>query len=109
MKETLKIYTRSHDPARPLVCLDEASKQLTRETHKPLLQPATRGAERLPLSYIQQLDSDTGRPRLVLSRYFNSFEVVTTQVVLRLIRFSVSNNPGSCIWYEQCDLLRRCY
>ena len=75
MEETLKIYTRSHDPARPLVCLDEASRQLTRETHKPLLQPATRGAERLPLSYIQQLESDTGRPRLVLSRYFNSFEV----------------------------------
>ena len=35
--ETLKIYTRSHDPARPLVCLDEASKQFTRETRKPLL------------------------------------------------------------------------
>ena len=75
MEETLKIYTRSHDPARPLVCLDEASRQLIRETHKPLLQLATRGAERLPFSYIQQLESDTGRPRLVLSRYFNSFEV----------------------------------
>ena len=34
---------------------------------------------------------------------------VTTQVVLRLIPFSVSNNLGSCIWYERCDLLRRCY
>ena len=37
LEETLKIYTRSHDPPRPLVCLDEASKQLTRETRKPLL------------------------------------------------------------------------
>ena len=39
----------------------------------------------------------------------NPSQMVTTQVVLRLIRFSVSNNLGSCIWYERCDLLRRCY
>ena len=35
--------------------------------------------------------------------------LVTTQVVLRSNRFSVSYNPGSCILYEQCDLLRCCY
>ena len=34
---------------------------------------------------------------------------VTTQVVLRSNRFSVSYNPRSCIWYEQFDLLRCCY
>ena len=36
MEDTLEVYTRQHDPARPLVCLDETSKQLTRETRPPL-------------------------------------------------------------------------
>ena len=36
MEDVLEVYTRPHDPARPLVCLDETSKQLTRETRKPL-------------------------------------------------------------------------
>lgn len=36
----LSVYTRPHDPKRPLVCLDEASKQLTKETRIPLpMQP----------------------------------------------------------------------
>lgn len=28
MEDVLEVYTRPHDPARPLVCLDESSKQL---------------------------------------------------------------------------------
>ena len=32
----MEVYTRPRDPARPLVCLDETSKQLTRETRTPL-------------------------------------------------------------------------
>ena len=32
MEEVLAVYMRSHDPERPLVCLDEASKQLILET-----------------------------------------------------------------------------
>jgi hypothetical protein len=28
MEDVLEVYTRPHDPARPLVCLDETSKQL---------------------------------------------------------------------------------
>ena len=30
MEDVLDVYTRPYDPARPLVCLDETSKQLTR-------------------------------------------------------------------------------
>jgi hypothetical protein len=30
----LAVYTRAHDPARPLVCLDEISKQLVAETRE---------------------------------------------------------------------------
>ena len=32
MEDVLEVYHRSHDPARPVVCLDETSKQLTAET-----------------------------------------------------------------------------
>ncbi len=32
MEDVLAVYTRPHDPTRPLVCLDETSKQLVGET-----------------------------------------------------------------------------
>src|SRR5271165_4790924 len=44
MEDVLEVYQRPHDPKRPLVCLDETSKQLIVETRKPILvkpgQPA---------------------------------------------------------------------
>jgi DDE superfamily endonuclease len=36
MEDVLEVYTRRQDSKRPLVCLDEASKQLTKETRSPL-------------------------------------------------------------------------
>jgi hypothetical protein len=36
MEDTLAVYHRAHDPKRPLVCFDEGSKQLTKETRTPL-------------------------------------------------------------------------
>ncbi len=35
MEDVLAVYTRPHDGNRPLVCLDEAAKQLTLETRVP--------------------------------------------------------------------------
>lgn len=35
MEDVLDVCTRPHDPARPLVCLDETSKQLVAETLTP--------------------------------------------------------------------------
>ena len=35
MEDVLDVYKRPHDPARPLVCLDEVSKQLVEETRAP--------------------------------------------------------------------------
>jgi hypothetical protein len=35
MEDVLDVYTRPHDPAYPLVCLDETSKQLVAETRTP--------------------------------------------------------------------------
>ncbi len=36
MEDVLEVYTRPHDPALALVCLNETSKQLTRETRAPI-------------------------------------------------------------------------
>jgi hypothetical protein len=36
MEDVLEVYQRSHDPQRPVVCLDETSKQLVRETRQPI-------------------------------------------------------------------------
>ena len=44
MEDTLDIYIREHDPARPVICLDKTSKQLTRETRTLLAQGPGREA-----------------------------------------------------------------
>lgn len=36
MEDVLAVYCRPHDPKRPLVCLDEASKQLFKEIRIPI-------------------------------------------------------------------------
>ena len=50
MEDVLEVYHRPYDATRPVVCLDEASKQLLRETRTPL--PATPGQpERVDYEY----------------------------------------------------------
>jgi len=50
MEDVLEVYQRPQDPQRPLVCLDEQSKQLIRETRIPV--PAARGRlERIDYEY----------------------------------------------------------
>ena len=50
MEDVLEVYTRPYDPARPVVCLDELSKQLVAETRVPL--PAEPGQpERVDYEY----------------------------------------------------------
>jgi hypothetical protein len=41
MEDVLEVYERPYDPARPVVCLDEQSKQLIKETRTPI--PAAPG------------------------------------------------------------------
>jgi DDE superfamily endonuclease len=36
MEDVLEVYHRPHDPACPVVCVDETSKQLIVETRKPI-------------------------------------------------------------------------
>ncbi|MEZ5577726.1 MAG: IS630 family transposase [Candidatus Competibacteraceae bacterium] len=53
MEDVLDVYTRPYDPARPVVCLDETSKQLVSETRTPL--PAEPGQpERVDYEYERQ-------------------------------------------------------
>jgi len=44
LEDVLGVYTRPHDPARPVVCLDETSRQVLAEVRPPL--PAAPGAAR---------------------------------------------------------------
>ena len=49
MEDVLEVYQRSRDPNRPVVCLDETTKQLIKETRVPVSakpgQPARRDYE----------------------------------------------------------------
>src|ERR1700723_3036676 len=49
MEEVLDVYHRPRDPACPLVCLDETSKQLIKETRVPI--PARPGRPRTDYEY----------------------------------------------------------
>jgi hypothetical protein len=42
MEDVLEVYQRPHDPTKPLVCLDEASKQLLSDTREPVPMRADR-------------------------------------------------------------------
>jgi len=50
MEEVLDVYERPYDEKRPLVCLDEASRQLIEET-RPTLPAAPGQAERFDYEY----------------------------------------------------------
>jgi hypothetical protein len=67
MEDILEVYTRPHDKSRPLVCLDETSKQLIAETRTPIPmkpgQPARYDYE-YKRGGVQSLDEDAGRYRL---------------------------------------------
>ena len=52
MEDVLEVYHRPHDENRPLVCLDEASRQLIGETVQPI--PAEPGQpERVDYEYVR--------------------------------------------------------
>lgn len=52
MEDVLEVYHRPYDPRRPVICLDEASKQLIGETRLPL--PAEPGQpERFDYEYVR--------------------------------------------------------
>jgi DDE superfamily endonuclease len=52
MEDVLDVYTRPYDPARPVVCLDETSRQLLGDT-RPALPPAPGRAARSDPEYVR--------------------------------------------------------
>jgi hypothetical protein len=44
MEDVLEVYYRPHDPTRPVVCVDETSKQLISETRAPIAAKPGRAA-----------------------------------------------------------------
>ena len=53
MEDVLDAYTRPYDPARPVVCLDETSRQVLAETRPPL-PPAPGRAARHDPEYVRE-------------------------------------------------------
>jgi hypothetical protein len=52
MEDVLDVYQRPYDPRRPLICMDETSKQLLGETRTPLL-PVPGHAARYDAEYVR--------------------------------------------------------
>jgi hypothetical protein len=50
MEDVLDVYCRAYDPARPVVCMDETSKQLVAEVRAPI-PPAPGQSERYDVEY----------------------------------------------------------
>ncbi len=61
MEDILAVYTRPHDANRPLVCLDETSKQLSAETRAPLPMAPGRPAS-YDYAHVLKLLSDVHFP-----------------------------------------------
>ena len=67
MEDVLEVYQRPHDPDRPVVCLDETTKQLIKETRLPV--PAKPGRAALDYAHVLRDLSDryfTGASKIVL-------------------------------------------
>jgi hypothetical protein len=66
MEDVLEVYKRPYDPKRPVVCLDETSKQLIGEVARPVSAALGHGHPRpLPAPCRDHLDH---RPQLPSER-----------------------------------------
>jgi hypothetical protein len=75
MEDVLEAYLRPHDKARPLVCLDEATKQLIKETRAPI--PMQKGrAQRVDYEYER---NGTASLFMIFAPLEGSREVIVTE------------------------------
>jgi hypothetical protein len=81
MEDVLQVYKRPYDPLRPVVCMDETSKQLIGETRRPV-------------------DAAPGRARRVDYEY-------ERKGVADLLSDSVRQGPTVWVRWEPPDRLRR--
>jgi hypothetical protein len=68
MEDVLEVYERPYDPQRPVICMDEASKQLVAEVRQPLpLQPGNANARTVNWQFT------TSDARIKLRRLYPEF------------------------------------
>lgn len=97
MEDVLEVYTRPEDPARPVVCLDETSKQLVRETRTPLpAEPAREGHGGHP----QRIDYEYERAGV--ANLFMLFEPLTGRRTVRVTQRRTRRDWALTI-KELCD------
>ncbi len=67
MEDVLDVYERPHDPGRPVVCLDETTKQLVAETRTPLPPaPARAGKPGRPARHDYEYERKGGSSLVLL-------------------------------------------
>ena len=86
MEDVLEVYTRTYDPKRPQVCMDETSKQLVGECREPL--PAQPGQpERFDYEYV----------RNGVCNLFMFFEPLTGQRRVKVTERRTRHDWAECI------------
>jgi hypothetical protein len=95
MEDVLETYQKPRDPERPLVCLDETSKQLVIETRKPI--PAKPGQ---PIRYDYEWSSTRSRTfgnmcATTASRTGSSKATMTSSIIAASMGTNSSTVPGS--------------
>jgi hypothetical protein len=86
MEDVLEVYTRPYDPQRPLICMDETTKQLVGESREPL--PAQPGQpERFDYEYV----------RKGVCNLFMFFEPLTGQRRVKVTERRTRHDWAECI------------
>ena len=76
MENVLAVYHRPYDPKRPVVCMDETSKQLVKETRTP--QPAAYNAGP---ARVAKLRKEAAARGLDANRWFQNVEIVAAKQI----------------------------
>ena len=84
MEQVLAVYTRPHDPAYPVICMDETRKQCVRETRLPL--PAVPGQ---PARYDAEYERNGVGHLLLYCAPFDDWR-----------RIDVADNHNAATWAE---------
>lgn len=99
MEDVLEVYTRPEHPARPVVCMDETSKQLTRETRLALPAEPASGEHG---GHPQRIDYEYERAGV--ANLFMLFEPLTGRRTVR-VTLRRTKRDWAMLIKELCDEL----
>ena len=92
MEDVLEVYTRPYDPQRPVICLDETSKQLVGEVRQPL--PAVPGQPDQP-GQLERFDYEYERHGVC--NLFMVFEPLTGKRRVKVTERRTRHDFAECI------------